>query len=455
MRQTEQRAAQAYREQFHQEPALIASAPGRINLIGEHTDYNGGFVLPCAVSRRVAIALNSVKADKSAVGAINRPLRGSGTPNASTRDAMPNASTRDGIPNASTRDATPVGADLSRPPPIYRPPVGNEPLPDTPVKNHYRPPESQLYSADFHEQRPLTAQKAESWADYPSGVVWAMKERGHTMPAFQGAFAGDVPLGSGLSSSAAIEAATVLALNEFFALDISRKDLAVLCQRAENAFVGVNSGIMDQYASLLCKEGMALLIDCRTLEAQQVPLDLSSAGLTLLVCDTQVSRKLGDTGYNARRQTCEQAASTLGVKQLRDARVADLDRLSGEQLRRARHVVSENERVLQAVEALKRQDFTRFGQLMYESHRSMRDDYEISTPELDTFVELAAQVGALGARLTGAGFGGCAIALMQQADVEGLKSTVLQHFAARGFKEPAFYVFQPAAGAEVIQQTQG
>ncbi|HJT56074.1 MAG TPA: galactokinase [Ktedonobacteraceae bacterium] len=411
MRQTEQRAAQAYRECFHQEPALIASAPGRINLIGEHTDYNGGFVLPCAVSRRVAIALG---------------------------------------PNPADPDS--VGADLSRPSPIDRPPVEDEPLPDILVNDHYRPPESQLYSADFHEQRPLTIQKAELWADYPSGIVWALKERGHTLPAFQGAFAGDVPLGSGLSSSAAIEAATVLALNEFFALDIARKDLAVLCQRAENGFVGVNSGIMDQYASLLCREGMALLIDCRTLEAQQVPLELASAGLTLLVCDTQVSRKLGDTGYNARRQTCEQAASMLGVKQLRDAKVSDLDRLFGEELRRARHVVTENERVLQAVDALKRQNFTRFGQLMYESHRSMRDDYEISTPELDTFVELAAASGAVGARLTGAGFGGCAIALMKPADVEELKSRVLQHFAARGFKEPAFYVFQPAEGAEVVQQ---
>ena len=386
MRQSEQRAAQAYREQFHEEPALIASAPGRVNLIGEHTDYNGGFVLPCAVSRRVAVAI------------------GSGA----------------------------VGADSSRPALIDRP-TG-----------------AKLYSADFYEERSLTAKKEESWADYPSGVVWAMQEQGSHVPAFQAAFAGDVPLGSGLSSSAAIEAATALALNTFFHLNISRKDLAVLCQRAENAFVGVNSGIMDQYASLLCKEGMALLIDCRSLEAEQVPLDLARSGLTLLVCDTQVSRKLGNTGYNSRRQTCEQAASTLGVKQLRDAKVSDLDRLSGEELQRARHVVTENGRVLEAVEALRRQDFVRFGQLMYESHRSMRDDFEISIPELDTFVELATAYDALGARLTGAGFGGCAIALMKHEDVEGLKSTVLQNFEERGFKEPVFYVFQPAYGAQVV-----
>lgn len=374
MQQVEQRAAQAYREQFHEEPALIASAPGRVNLIGEHTDYNGGFVLPCAVSLRVAVAIG------------------------------------------------PGGLDTR----------------------------ATLYSVNFQEERPLTAKKEGSWADYPSGVVWAMKERGYDVPAFQGAFAGDVPLGSGLSSSAAIEAATALALDAFLHLDISRKDLAVLCQRAENAFVGVNSGIMDQYASLLCREGMALLVDCCSLEAEQVPLDLVSARLTLLVCDTQVSRELGNTGYNARRQTSERAAFTLGVKQLRDARVPDLDRLSGEELKRARHVVTENDRVLEAVEALRRRDFARFGQLMYESHRSMRNDYEISIPELDTFVELAAQSGALGARLTGAGFGGCAIALMKQEGVEGLESTVLQDFEERGFKQPVFYAFRPAQGAGVI-----
>jgi len=315
--------------------------------------------------------------------------------------------------------------------------------------------EAKLYSADFEEERPLTAKKEGSWADCPGGVVWAMQERGDSVSAFQATFAGNVPLGGGLSSSAAIEAATALALSAFFHLDIARRDLAVLCQQAENAFVGVNSGIMDQCASLLCKEGMALRIDCRSLEAEQVPLDLASIGLTLLVCDTQVSRKLGNTGYNDRRRMCEQAASTLGVKQLRDAKVSDLDRLSGEELRRARHVVTENERVLQAVEALGRRDFSRFGQLMYDSHRSMRGDYEISTPELDTFVELAAASDALGARLTGAGFGGCAIALMREADVEGLKSTVLRHFQQRGFQQPVFYVFQPAQGAEIVLNAKG
>ena len=309
----------------------------------------------------------------------------------------------------------------------------------------------QLYSANFHERRPLLSQREGSWADYPSGVVWAMKGRGYDVAMWRGVFAGDVPPGSGLSSSAAIEAATALALDAFFQLGIARKDLAVLCQYAENAFVGVNSGIMDQYASLLCQAGMALLIDCRSLEAEPVPVDLAGADLTLLVCDTQVSRKLGATGYNARRQACERAAQTLGIKELRDARIEDLDRLSGEELKRARHIVTENARVPSAVEALQRHDFVAFGRLMYASHQSLRDDYEVSTPELDAFVELAAQSGALGARLTGAGFGGCALALIKREDAEALAQSVKQHFEERSFKRPVFYSFQPAAGAEVAQ----
>jgi galactokinase len=370
LREIEERAARAYEERFGDEPELLASAPGRINLIGEHTDYNGGFVLPCAVGRRVAVAV------------------GHG---------------------------------------------GNE-----------------LYSTDFDEARPAGGEKDSSWADYPRGVVWAIREAGGEVGSFRAVFAGDVPLGSGLSSSAAIEAATALALDALFGLNMDRKELAVLCQRAENEFVGVQSGIMDQYASLLCERGAALLVDCRSLEAQSVPLDLKKAGLALLVCDTRVERGLADTGYNDRRASCERAARALGVEQLRDAREEDLEQLSGEELRRARHIVSENARVLEAVEALRAEDFKELGHLMYASHASMRDDFEISTPELDTFVELAHGSGAPGARLTGAGFGGCAIALVQDGETGALTQKVLREFAERGFEEPAFYEFVPAAGAEVI-----
>ena len=378
MRETEQRAARAYKEQFGEDPELVASAPGRVNLIGEHTDYNGGFVLPCAIDRRIAVALGTAR--------------------------------RGGFQT--------------------------------------RPNQTRLYSADFGETRKID-DKDSSWADYPRGVVWAMGEAGHEIGEFEAAFAGNVPLGSGLSSSAAIEAATALALDAFFGLGVGRTDLAIICQRAENDYVGVGTGIMDQYASLLCEAGAALLVDCRSLDAQSVPLDLQAAGLALVVCDTRVERGLADTGYNDRRTTCERAAKMLGIEELRDATEGDLDLLSGAELMRARHVISENARVLEAVEALRDGDFDEFGRLMYASHASLRDDYEVSTPELDTFVETAEQNGARGARLTGAGFGGCAIALVPEDETAALTNACEQAFARNGFEEPAFYEFVPAAGAEI------
>ena len=371
LREIEQQAAEAYSERFGEDPELIASAPGRVNLIGEHTDYNGGFVLPCAVGRRVAIAAG----------------RGGG----------------------------------------------------------------ELYSTNFDEARRMDGGKDSSWADYPRGVAWAFGEAGCEVGDFRAAYAGDVPLGSGLSSSAAIEAATALAFDALFGLGIDRRELAVLCQRAENEFVGVQSGIMDQYASLLCEEGSALLVDCRSLEAQNVPLDLEKVNLTLLVCDTRVERGLADTGYNDRRASCERAARTLGVKELRDASKEDLGRLSGEELKRARHIVTENARVLEATDALRVGDFPELGRLMYASHASMRDDFEISTRELDAFVEIAGAAGAPGARLTGAGFGGCAIALARTGETEALAQDVTRAFAERGFSKPMFYEFVPSAGAEVAR----
>lgn len=370
MRSIEARAARAYKDHFGADPHLIASAPGRVNLIGEHTDYNGGFVLPCAIDLRVAAA------------------------------------------------------------------VGDGP--------------SGLYSADYGEERAASGCKEGTWADYPRGVAWAMAEKGYDVPRVQIAFAGDVPRGSGLSSSAAIEGATALALDARSDLHISRRDLAVLCRRAENGFVGVQSGIMDQYASLLCRRGTALLIDCRSLEAQTVPLHLEAADLALMVCDTRVERTLAGTGYNERRASCERAAAKLGVSELRDATPADLERLSGEDLKRARHIVSENLRVLEAVEALRIDDFERFGRLMYASHISLRDDYEVSTKELDAFVDVADEVGALGARLTGAGFGGCAIALMPSSGVDALIAATRARYRARNFHDPVFYLFHPSEGAEVI-----
>ena len=371
MREIERRAVAAYREQFGEEPAVVASAPGRVNLIGEHVDYSGGFVFPCAVDRRIAVAL----------------APGDGT----------------------------------------------------------------LYSVDYAERRSGTA-KDGSWADYPRGVIWALTDAGHAVGPIRAAFVGDVPRAAGLSSSAAIEAATGVALNALFGLNVDGKTMAKLCQRAENAFVGVNCGIMDQYASLLCREGAALRIDCRSLEAESVPLDIASAGLSLLIGDTRVPRTLAGSGYNARRATCEEAAATLGVPLLREATLDDLKKLDGLALKRARHVVTENARVLAAVAALRADDYAEFGRLMYASHASLRDDYEVSTPELDAFVEVSRAAGALGARLTGAGFGGCAIALVPSAAVPSLTAAVEAHFKSAGFPEPEFYPFQPSAGAEVVGQ---
>jgi len=377
LRETEEKAVRAYGERFGGEPEVVASGPGRINLIGEHTDYNGGFVLPHAIERRVSVAMGH--------------------------------------------------------------PAGGE--------------SGELYSADFRKARPLEVRggKDSSWADYPRGVAWALSEAGHEVGPFRAAFSGDVPLGAGLSSSAAIEVATALALDRLFGLGVDRKELAVLCRRAENDFVGLQSGIMDQYASLLCEEGAALFVDCRSLEAELVPLDLAAADLTLLVCDTRVEHGSSETGYNARRAECDRAAKALGVEELRDARPEDLERLSGVELKRARHIVSENARVLEAVEALRTRNLNRFGGLMYDSHRSMRDDFEMSIPEIDAFVELAEGLGSPGARLTGGGFGGCAIALVRTGEAGHVREEALRTFAKRGYGEPAFYEFLPAPGAEVVR----
>jgi galactokinase len=371
LREIEEKAAHAFRERFGEQPQMLASAPGRVNLIGEYTDFNGGFVLPCAIDRRIAVA---VKLASDGEGA--------------------------------------------------------------------------LFSVDFNESRPFSADPDGSWADYPRGVVWALSRRGAEVPAFRAAFAGDVPLGSGLSSSAAIEAVTALTLDALLRLGNSKKDLSLLCQEAENDFVGVPSGIMDQYASLLSIAGSALLIDCRSLENESVSLDLEGADLALLVCDTRVERGLANTGYRDRRETCESAASALGVKELRDASEEDLEHLSGDELKRARHVVRENARVLEAVRALREGDFADFGRLMYDSHLSLRDDFEVSTPELNTFVETAREFEAPGARLTGAGFGGCAIALVAGAEADTLADLARRRFREENFKEPSFYRFLPAAGAE-------
>ena len=359
-------AGRALRKRVPWDPAMPpasasvvrAAAPGRVNLIGEHTDYNGGFVLPAAIDRTVAVAL-------------------------------------------ARRDDDVIRA----------------------------------YSLDYDQCDEFKAglvrrfAGSRGWRDYLRGVVWALADSQYAIAGADIAIKGDVPKGAGLSSSAAIELALAGALTTAAAITIDRTLLAVLCQRAENFFVGVQSGIMDQYAAALGKAGHALLIDCRSLESEPVPLP---PGIAIVVIDSKVTRRLADTPYNRRREECEEAARTLGLDSLRDATTQMLSDLSGDLLKRIRHVVSENARVLAAVQALRTGDLDWLGALMAASHASMRDDYEASSPEIDLLVELAQQAdGVIGARVTGAGWGGCTANLVHEDAVDTFAAQVSGEYARR------------------------
>jgi galactokinase len=346
----------AFERRFARPPDLIAEAPGRVNLIGEHTDYNDGFVLPAAIDRTVAVAL-------------------------------------------SRRDDDVIRA----------------------------------YSLDYDQPDEFRAGSvrrfagSRGWRDYLRGVVWALADSQYAITGADIAITGDVPQGAGLSSSAAIEMALAGALTKSSGIEIDRRLLAQLCRRAENFFVGVKSGIMDQYASALGQANHALLIDCRSLEADPVPLP---AGVAIVVIDSKVQRRLAETPYNKRRIECEEAAQALGLSSLRDATPEMLPRLEGDLLKRARHVVTENARVLAAAEALRSCDLDRLGALMAESHASMRDDFEASCPEIDLLVEIAKQTaGVIGARVTGAGWGGCTVNLVREPDVDAFVARVKGDFA--------------------------
>ncbi len=348
---------QAFERQFGRPPGLIAEAPGRVNLIGEHTDYNDGFVLPTAIDRTVAVAL-------------------------------------------ARRD-------------------------DDTIRG---------YSLDYDQCDEFPAGRvrrfagSRGWRDYLRGVVWALCDSQYAVAGADLAIAGDVPKGAGLSSSAAIEVALAGGLTAIAGIDIDRRLLALLCQRAENFFVRVQSGIMDQFASALGQAGHALLIDCRSLDAEPVPLP---PGVAIVVIDSKVARRLADTPYNQRREECAEAARTLGIDSLRDATTEMLSRLSGDLLKRARHVVSDNARVLAAAQALRTGDLDRLGALMAESHASMRDDFEASSPEIDLLVKLAMEADVIGARVTGAGWGGSTVNLVQENAVDSFAAQVASEYARR------------------------
>ncbi|WP_158843534.1 galactokinase [Saccharothrix deserti] len=357
----------------------VFEAPGRINLIGEHTDYNDGFVLPIALPHVVRIT-------------------------AARRD--------DGVLRVASRQANGV---------------------------------AELRLVD------LAPGVVTGWAAYVAGVVWALREAGHPIGGFGLLVDGKVPLGAGLSSSAALESATALAVTELSGVSLDRRTLARIAQRAENEFVGMPCGIMDQSASLLARERHALLLDTRTMATEHIPFDLAPAGLTLLVVDTKAPHRLVDGEYAARRRDCHRAAELLGVPALRDLDPADLDGadrdLPDRLARRVRHVVTENRRVVEVAELLRADRIREIGPLMTASHASLRDDYEVTVPELDVAVDAVLSAGALGARMTGGGFGGCVIALVEESAVEACTTAVHTAFAERGFTTPDCWTATAAAGA--------
>ncbi|MCK2220047.1 galactokinase [Actinomadura sp. ATCC 31491] len=368
------RVVEAFRAAFGADPQTVWHAPGRVNLIGEHTDYNDGFVLPFAVPWGVSAAV---------------------TPRA---------------------DRTVRLLSLQSP---------GEPL-----------------TLATHEE-------SKGWARYVVGVLEMLGDR---VAGADIAIDGDVPQGAGLSSSAALEVSVASALNDLHQLGLSPMELALLSQKAENDFVGMPCGIMDQAASALCEEGHALFLDCRSLASRAIPLDLAAHGLSILIIDTQVHHEHAGGEYAKRRAECESAARKLGVPALRDVTdlAAALDRLSGAERRRTQHVVTENHRVEALIGLLRAGAVNEIGALLNASHLSLRDDYEVSSPELDVAVEAAVRGGARGARMTGGGFGGSAIALVADDRLRSVQDSVTAAYAERGFQPPRFLPATPAKGAHRI-----
>ncbi|QUH01993.1 galactokinase [Saccharopolyspora erythraea] len=376
-------AETAFRQIFDRPVETVWASPGRVNLIGEHTDYNDGFVLPIALPHTISAA-------------------------AARRD--------DGVLRFVSRQA----ADRT----------------------------------ETHIDKLEPATMA-GWAAHPAGVVWALREDGHDIDGLDLLIDGDVPLGAGLSSSAALACATALAVTHMHGVELDRPAIARLAQRAENDFAGMPCGILDQSASLLPRAGHALFLDTRTLRAEHVPLDLAAHDLELLVINTRTRHRHVDGEYADRRRTCEHAASTLGLNALRDLGSSELDaalpRLTGDRMRRrVRHVVTENDRVLDTVRLLRENALPRIGPLLTASHASLRDDYEVTVPQLDLAVETALTAGALGARMTGGGFGGCVIALVPTELADSCASAVQEAFRTHNFAEPEHYRARPSDAARQL-----
>ncbi|MFE7615911.1 galactokinase [Streptomyces sp. NPDC057496] len=377
--------AASFVELYGREPEGIWAAPGRVNLIGEYTDFNDGFVMPLALphTARAAVARRT-----------------------------------DGELRLHSTDV-PGGVVRLR--------------------------VDELAPGQGH-----------GWAAYPAGVVWALREAGHPVTGADIQLTSTVPTGAGLSSSAALETVTAFALNDLFGLGLTAPELAVLGQRAENVFVGVPCGVMDQMASACCTEGHALHLDTRDLTRRQVPFDLPAHGLRLLVVDTRVKHELGDGAYAERRAGCEAGAAALGLRTLRElpyeglAEALDTLADSGADesvVRYVRHVVSDNERVERVIALLDAGDVRAVGPVLDAGHASLRDDLRVSCTELDLAVSAAVGAGALGARMTGGGFGGSAIVLVEEDRADAVADAVREAFAAAGHTAPGIFPAVPSAGA--------
>lgn len=381
--------AQRFTAHFGKKPEIYR-APGRVNLIGEHTDYNDGFVLPAAVDLSCWVGV---------------------------------------VPRGDRK--------------LF------------------------IYAENYSEQVEVDLDALTAWAKrpsaaYPVGVAWALEQAGHRLRGCDLYIAGDVPMGSGLSSSASIEVATALALLEVAGIQLDRTKVALLCQRAENDFVGARCGIMDQFISCHGKAEHALLLDCRSLHARAIPLTADAA---LVVCNTMVKHNLAANEYNNRRAECEEGVRLLktpfpSITALRDVTSAQLEQhrqlLPRKIYQRCRHVVTENERVLHAAAAFEKGDLLTISKLMADSHASLRDDYEVSCRELDLMVEIAAsQKGVLGARMTGGGFGGCTVNLVEHAAVEPFVASVEREYHKRTGLKPDIYSLEAAEGAEAVVPVPG
>ncbi|MCH6160729.1 galactokinase [Streptomyces marispadix] len=371
-------------------PEGVWEAPGRVNLIGEHTDYNDGFVMPLALPQTCRVE-------------------------AARRD--------DGVLRLHSADTSGGVTELRV---------------DT-----------------LGPQSPGTAGDRGGWAAYPAGVAWALRAAGHQVGGADLHFESSVPTGAGLSSSAALEVATAVALDGLYGLGLPPHRIAELCRRAENEFAGVPCGVMDQMASACCTEGHALYLDTRDLTRRQVPLDLAAKGLRLLVVDTRVKHALGDGAYAERRAGCEAAAAELGVPSLRGVTPGELPsalgRLTDASLRPlVRHVVTENERVARTIRLLDAGETHAVGPVLTEGHASLRDDFRVSCPELDLVVEASNTAGALGARMTGGGFGGSAIVLVREDAAESVAKAVAEAFAEAGHRAPSVFEAVPGPGARRV-----